>query len=129
MCQKRYTVKSAILAVPLCCCLLPSAAWAVDWSANATLSETVELNNNLYLRSMLAGGPFSNFVAGSYSTITANATARTPDSTLQHRWQYQLSEVLGTGHGGNLNGKRRRRSTRPLRGQKGIRQATATTWI
>lgn len=81
MCQKRYTVKSAILAVPLCCCMLPSAAWALDWSANATLSEAVELNSNLYLRSMLAAGPFSNFVAGSYSTITANAKARTPDYT------------------------------------------------
>ena len=97
MCQKRYTVKSAILAVPLCCCLLPSAAWAVDWSANATLSEAVELNNNLYLRSMLAGGPFSNFVAGSYSTITANATARTPDSTFNIDGNISYRKYWGPG--------------------------------
>jgi hypothetical protein len=79
--QKWFTVKGTILAVPLCCCMLPSAAWAVDWSANATLSEAVEFNDNLYLRTMLAAGPFSNFVVGSYSTITANAKARTPDYT------------------------------------------------
>ena len=97
MCQKRYTVKSAILAVPLCCCLLPSAAWAVDWSANATLSEAVEFNSNLYLRSMLAGGPFSNFVAGSYSTITANTTARTKDYTLLFDGNISYRKYWGPG--------------------------------
>jgi hypothetical protein len=41
------------------------------------LSETVELNSNQFLRSMLAAGTL-----GSYSTITANAEARTPTSRL-----------------------------------------------
>ena len=108
MCQKRYTVKSAILAVPLCCCMLPSAAWAVDWSANATLSEAVEFNNNLYLRTMLAGGPFANSVVGSYSTITANATARTKDYTLLFDGNISYRKYFGPGSEGtpteNLGG-------------------------
>jgi hypothetical protein len=47
----------------------------VDWSVNSSLSETVELNTNQFLRSALAAGTL-----GSYSTITANAQARTPTS-------------------------------------------------
>ena len=108
MCQKRYTVKSAILAVPLCCCMLPSAAWAVDWSANATLSEAVEFNDNLYLRTMLAGGPFANSVIGSYSTITANARARTPDYIFNIDGSISYRKYFGPGSEGvaseNLGG-------------------------
>ena len=55
--------------------MLPSGALALDWSARSTLSEAVELNDNLFMRTMLAGGTL-----GSYSTITANAAARTPTS-------------------------------------------------
>jgi hypothetical protein len=55
--------------------MCPSAAFAVDWSLSSTQSETVELNNNEFLRTMLAGGTL-----GSYSTITTNATANTPTS-------------------------------------------------
>jgi hypothetical protein len=47
----------------------------LDWSVNSSLTEAVELNSNQFLRSMLAGGTL-----GSYSTITANAQARTPTS-------------------------------------------------
>lgn len=83
--------------MPLCCCMLPSAAWAVDWSANATLSEVVEFNNNLYLRTMLAGGPFSNFVVGSYSTISANTTARTKDYTLLFDGNISYRKYWGPG--------------------------------
>jgi hypothetical protein len=70
-------VKRAILAVSLCLSISSSRALAWDWSINSSLSETVELNTNQFLRSMLAGGTL-----GSYSTITANAQARTPTSRL-----------------------------------------------
>ena len=69
-------MKRTFLAVSVCLSILPSGAQALDWSARTTLSESVELNDNLFLRSMLAGGTL-----GSYSTITANAAARTPTST------------------------------------------------
>ncbi|HZS57125.1 MAG TPA: hypothetical protein VFA65_22165, partial [Bryobacteraceae bacterium] len=52
-----------------------NSAHAVDWSLNSSLIETVELNSNQFLRTMLAGGTL-----GSYSTITANAEAKTPTS-------------------------------------------------
>jgi len=68
-------VKRTILAVSVCLSAFPSGAYAVDWAVNSTLSQTVELNDNEFLRQMLAGGTL-----GSYSTITANATARTPTS-------------------------------------------------
>jgi len=68
-------VKRAILAVSLCFGISSTPAFALDWSVNSSLSETVELNSNQFLRSMLAGGTL-----GSYSTITANAEARTPTS-------------------------------------------------
>jgi hypothetical protein len=68
-------VKRAILLVSLCLSISATRALAVDWSMNSSLSETVELNTNQFLRSALAGGTL-----GSYSTITANAQARTPNS-------------------------------------------------
>jgi hypothetical protein len=68
-------VKRAILVVSLCLSISSTRALAVDWSVNSSLSETVELNTNQFLRSMLAAGTL-----GSYSTITANAEARTPTS-------------------------------------------------
>jgi hypothetical protein len=70
-------VKRAILAISLCLSISSSRALAWDWSVNSSLSETVELNTNQFLRSMMAGGTL-----GSYSTITANAQARTPTSRL-----------------------------------------------
>ena len=71
-----YAVKRTITAISVCLSVLPSGALALDWSARTTLSEAVELNDNLFMRSMLAGGTL-----GSYSTITANAVASTPTST------------------------------------------------
>jgi hypothetical protein len=67
-------VKRTILALSVCLSVVPSSAHAVDWALNSTLSESVELNNNPFLRA-LAAGTFS-----SYSTIAANAVARTPTS-------------------------------------------------
>jgi hypothetical protein len=60
-----------------CLSLAPSPALAWDWSLDSTLSEAVELNDNQFMRSMLAGGTL-----GSYTTVTANALARTETSRL-----------------------------------------------
>jgi hypothetical protein len=65
-------VKRVLLAVSVC--LGVSPAFATDWSLNSTLSQTVELNDNPFLRAVAAG------TLSSYSTILANATARTPTS-------------------------------------------------
>jgi hypothetical protein len=70
-------VKRAILAVSVCLSMSSNRALAWDWSVNSSLSETVELNSNQFLRSMLAAGTL-----GSYTTITANAQARTATSRL-----------------------------------------------
>jgi hypothetical protein len=70
----------------------PSGAWAVDWAINSTLSESVEFNNNLYLNSMVAGGAF-----GSYSTISTNATARTPDSEFDFNGSINYRKYFGPG--------------------------------
>jgi hypothetical protein len=67
-------VKRAAIAVSVCFGMAPSAAFAVDWSLQSSTSETVELNDNLLLRASPAAS------LGSYSTITANAEARTPNS-------------------------------------------------
>ena len=68
-------MKRAILLVSLCLCISSTRALAVDWSLNSSLSESVELNTNQFLSSPSAGGTL-----GSYSTLTANADARTPTS-------------------------------------------------
>jgi hypothetical protein len=61
----------------VCLGLLPSPALAWDWSLSSTLSQTFELNDNQFMRNMLAGGTL-----GSYSTVTANAVGLTPTSRL-----------------------------------------------
>jgi hypothetical protein len=67
-------VRKTAAAASMFLCLMPPAARAVDWSLRSTATETVELNDNLFLgTSPLAG-------YGSYSTISANAEARTPTS-------------------------------------------------
>jgi len=54
--------------------LAPSPALALDWSLRSTASESVEVNDNQFLRKTPAGS------IGSYTTMTANAEARTPTS-------------------------------------------------
>lgn len=61
----------------LCLGLVPGPALAWDWSLSSTLSQTFELNDNQFMRNMLAGGTL-----GSYSTVSANAVALTPTSRL-----------------------------------------------
>jgi hypothetical protein len=64
-------VKRTAIAVSMCLGMAPSAAFALDWSLRTTQIETIELNDNQFLRSSPAPS------VGSYSTITANAEART----------------------------------------------------
>ncbi|KRQ94741.1 hypothetical protein CQ12_04215 [Bradyrhizobium jicamae] len=52
--------------------MAPSVAFAFDWSIRASETETVELNSNQFLRNSPAGS------VGSYTTLTADAEARTP---------------------------------------------------
>jgi hypothetical protein len=73
--QVQKTVRIAIAAISLCFCMGTSEVFAVDWSVDSTISETVELNDNEFLRTMLAGGTL-----GSYTTIATNVQARTPTS-------------------------------------------------
>jgi hypothetical protein len=67
-------VKRTAIALSVCFGVAPSAAYAVDWSIQTTQSESVELNDNQFLKTSPAGS------LGSYSTLTANAEARTSDS-------------------------------------------------
>src|SRR3954451_24528836 len=54
--------------------MAPSLAWAVDWSLKTSQIETIELNDNQFLKTSPAAS------LGSYSTLKANAEARTPIS-------------------------------------------------
>jgi hypothetical protein len=62
-------------AALICSCLSSTAAFAADWSATSTQSETVEFNDNQFLSPKPLGSTFNSF-----STITASATAKTPTS-------------------------------------------------
>jgi hypothetical protein len=66
-------VKRAAIAISICIGTAPDA-FAFDWSLRTTQSETIELNSNQFLRSSPSPS------VGSYSTLTANAQARTPTS-------------------------------------------------
>jgi hypothetical protein len=93
-------VKRALLTVAVC--LGVSPAFATDWALNSTLSETVELNDNPFLRA-LAAGTFS-----SYSTIAANAVAKTPSSRFTFDGSVSYQKYWGPGIDGvpseNLTG-------------------------
>jgi hypothetical protein len=73
-------------------CLVPPAAWAVDWSLRSVESETVEFNDNMFLSPKPIGGTF-----GSYSTISANAEARTPTSKFDFDSSASYNKYLGPG--------------------------------
>jgi hypothetical protein len=75
----------------VCLSVVPSGAYAVDWSLNSTLSESVEANDNPFLRAV-AAGTFS-----SYSTIIANATARTPTSMFNFLGDVSYRKYWGPG--------------------------------
>jgi hypothetical protein len=67
----RYVAAMAF-SIPL---LSVGPAWGVDWSVKGVLSEAVELSDNQFLRTMLAGGSL-----GSYSSVSTTAEAKTPNS-------------------------------------------------
>ena len=67
-------MKRAAIAVSICLGLASQPARALDWSLGTTQSETVELNNNLFLKTPPSG------VIGSYSLLSADAEARTSTS-------------------------------------------------
>jgi len=70
-------VRPVSQVVLVCLGLLPGPALAYDWSLSSTLSQTFELNDNQFMRQMLAGGTL-----GSYTTLGANAVVLTPTSQL-----------------------------------------------
>lgn len=65
----------AAIALSLGLASVPTAASAVDWAVKGELGEAVELNDNQFLKSMLAGGSL-----GSYSTVSTNVEGSTPTS-------------------------------------------------
>jgi len=67
-------VKRTAIAVSMCFGMTPSLAYALDWSLKSSEIETIELNDNQFLRTSPAAS------VGSYSTITANAEAKTATS-------------------------------------------------
>jgi hypothetical protein len=87
-------VKRTAIAVSMCLGMAPSAAFAVDWSIISSLSESTELNDNQFLRTSPAGS------LGSYSTISANAEARTPTSKLDLDSDATYSKYWGPGTDG-----------------------------
>jgi hypothetical protein len=74
---------------------MPPAARAVDWSLRSTASETVELNNNLFLSPSPLGGTL-----GSYSSISANAEARTLTSSFDFDSHVNYNKYWGPGASG-----------------------------
>ena len=89
------TVKIKILAASLFLSLAPSCAFAVDWSVKSTVSETVELNDNQFMKTMLAGGTL-----GSYTTINADAEAKTPTSRFNFDSDVTYRKYWGPGTDG-----------------------------
>jgi hypothetical protein len=85
-------VRKTAAAASMLLCLVPPAAWAVDWSLRSTASETVELNSNMFLNPAPIGGTL-----GSYSTISANAEARTPTSKFDFDSYVNYNKYFGPG--------------------------------
>ncbi len=64
---------------------------ATDWALNSTLTENVEVNDNPYLRAVVAGA------FDSYSNIAANAVAKTPDSKFNFDGDINYRKYWGPG--------------------------------
>jgi len=90
-------VKRTAIAVSVCCFMSASDAFAFDWSVKTTESETVELNSNQILRDSPAGS------VGSYSTLTANAEARTPTGTFDFDGDGTYRKYWGPGIAGTAS--------------------------
>jgi hypothetical protein len=88
-------VRTTAAAALTVLCVMPPAARAVDWSLRSTASETVELNNNMFLSPSPLGGTL-----GSYSSISANAEARTPTSRFDFDSHVNYNKYWGPGASG-----------------------------
>jgi hypothetical protein len=84
-------VKRTAIALSVCFGVVPSAAYAADWSIQTTQSESVELNDNQFLKTSPAGS------LGSYSTLTANAEARTSNSKFDLNGDGTYNKYWGPG--------------------------------
>jgi len=87
-------VKRAAIAVSVCFGMAPSVAFAFDWSIKASESEAVEFNSNQFLRTSPAGS------VGSYTTLTADAEARTPTSKFNFAGDGSYKKYWGPGVAG-----------------------------
>ena len=63
-------MKRTILAISVYLGLVPSGAYAVDWSLSSTLSETVEANDNPFLHA-IAAGTFDSLALKGDGTVVA----------------------------------------------------------
>lgn len=68
-----------------------TAAHAVDWSINSTISESVELNDNQFLRTTPAG------TVGSYTSLSSVFTARTPTTRFDFTPDFSYKKYWGPG--------------------------------
>src|SRR5258708_24834023 len=89
--KSRNAVKTTAAAAAMLLCLMPPAAWAVDWSIRSTGSDTVELSDNMFLKTP----PLAT--VGSYSTISANAEALTPTSKFDFDSYVNYNKYWGPG--------------------------------
>lgn len=69
-------MKRTAIAFSMCFGIVPTAAYAFDWSLRTSQTEILELSDNQFLRTSPAPS------LGSYSTLTANAEGRTRASKL-----------------------------------------------
>ena len=87
-------MKRAAIAVSVCFGMVPSVAFAFDWSIKASESETVELNSNQFFRPSPAGS------LGSYTTLNADAQARTPTTKFNFMGDGTYKKYWGPGAAG-----------------------------
>lgn len=88
-------MRRTILAVSVSLGLSPTAAVAFDWSLRSSITESVELNDNQFLRTVPAPS------LGSYTAITANAQARTPTSKFDFSGDGTYKKYWGPGTEGS----------------------------
>lgn len=81
----------------MCFGMAPSVAFAFDWSIKASETETVELNSNQFLRNSPAGS------LGSYTTLNADAEARTPTSKFNFIGDGSYKKYWGPGVDGTTS--------------------------
>ena len=84
-------MKRAAIAVSISLSMAPSAAFAVDWSVNATETEMVQAGNNLFLATVPANALQSS------TTLRSEFEARTPDSKFDFDADGSYTKYWGPG--------------------------------